>query len=264
MAFSAQANEQFEEQRKIRREHKQTYQLMGGITLLVIGIWIGAQLFGGDAGFTTNLYTEALSIGVTILVLNWFADRRATRQRKEELFLQLGSQSNDFALEAKRQLKIEGWLEEALAQKKFPRANWQGMVLARMDLTHLTLLNANLVCTNLMSADLSNAVLCRSSLSNAFLVDTKLTNANLLDANLTGAVLWFADLTNANLSYANLTDASLLITDLANANFDVNTILPDGTHWTSDTDMSRFTDPTHPQFWGTEKLNTAAYGYGDE
>ena len=31
-------------------------------------------------------------------------------------------------------------------------------------------------------------------------------------------------------------------------------ILPDGTHWTPETDMSRYTDHSHPDFWQPDWL----------
>jgi hypothetical protein len=39
---------------------------------------------------------------------------------------------------------------------------------------------------------------------------------------------------------------------------DETVTLPDGTNWTSDTDMMRFTDPAHPQFWRSDEPNSPA------
>ena len=61
-----------------------------------------------------------------------------------------------------------------------------------------------------------------------------LQQANLWQARLQGATLALADLQVAN---------------LYGAEFDMETVLPDGTGWTPQTDMQRFTDPTHPGFW---------------
>jgi hypothetical protein len=74
-----------------------------------------------------------------------------------------------------------------------------------------------------------------------------LNDANLRTANLRGTNLQGADLSGANLQGAHLTDAI----------FDEDTILPDAeydsgiypSYWTPDTDMARFTDPDHPDFW---------------
>ena len=46
----------------------------------------------------------------------------------------------------------------------------------------------------------------------------------------------------------SLQGADLLGANLQGARFDYTT-LPDGTKWIPDTDMTRFTDPDHPDFW---------------
>jgi uncharacterized protein YjbI with pentapeptide repeats len=60
-----------------------------------------------------------------------------------------------------------------------------------------------------------------------------LSEANLSEANLEGARLRGASLSEARLAGANLQ----------------YTALPDGTSWTPDTDMARFIDFEHPDFW---------------
>jgi uncharacterized protein YjbI with pentapeptide repeats len=57
----------------------------------------------------------------------------------------------------------------------------------------------------------------------------------------------------ANLGEVNLGGANLQGAILKRANLDEFTILPDGTKWTPDTDMARFTDPDHPDFWRPEE-----------
>ena len=62
----------------------------------------------------------------------------------------------------------------------------------------------------------------------------------------------------ANLWSANLKGANLQQANLKNARLDEDTVLPDSkatlnngylSKWTPDTDMSRFTNPEHPDFW---------------
>jgi hypothetical protein len=36
-------------------------------------------------------------------------------------------------------------------------------------------------------------------------------------------------------------------------------VLPDGTRWTPDTDMERFTDPQHPAFWRSDNRHSPAH-----
>jgi hypothetical protein len=69
-----------------------------------------------------------------------------------------------------------------------------------------------------------------------------------------------ADLTLTNLQGADLRRTNLQGADLEVAQFDENTILPDMTKWTPDTDMKRFTDPKHPQFWRSDDPKSPAYG----
>lgn len=58
-----------------------------------------------------------------------------------------------------------------------------------------------------------------------------------------------ANLEKANLEGANLYFANLMGARLNGARFDEKTRLPDGTYWTADTTMLRFTNPTYPDFW---------------
>lgn len=86
------------------------------------------------------------------------------------------------------------------------------------------------------------------NLDHAYLIKANLAYANLdstdlQDANLAGANLAKVNLCRANLANANLTLANLFETGLNGA------ILPDGTEWTFGTDMRRFTDPDHADYW---------------
>lgn len=72
------------------------------------------------------------------------------------------------------------------------------------------------------------------------LADLNLFKANLFYANLRGA-----HLENANLYAAHLKNARID----KSTTFNTETILPDQTDWTPDTNFTRFTDPKHPNFW---------------
>jgi hypothetical protein len=61
---------------------------------------------------------------------------------------------------------------------------------------------------------------------------------------LQGTILSGADLCAANLMLANLQAANL-----SGAQLDERTILPDGEHWSPDSDLCRFTTDLHPLFW---------------
>lgn len=77
----------------------------------------------------------------------------------------------------------------------------------------------------------------------ADLRETALEGADLRQASLVRTVLWRVDL-----RYANLREADLRFADLRRASL-VGATLPDGTKWTPNTDIGRFTNPGHSDFW---------------
>lgn len=97
------------------------------------------------------------------------------------------------------------------------------------------------------AAPLEDAILEGTDFRNANLNAADMRNASLVDANLQGATLRKTSLQGADLTGANLENALLTGTY-----FSTETILPDGTFWSEDTDMDRFTDPNHPDFWRPE------------
>ena len=114
------------------------------------------------------------------------------------------------------------------------------------------------------SANLTSVDLRDANLTEATLIATNLTKATLTGANLTGAIQIGANLNNARLQGADLTGAILIDTnlvgaDLRYAKFDNKTVLPDSgfdnqnetytNYWTPETDMTRYTNSDHPEFW---------------
>lgn len=88
-------------------------------------------------------------------------------------------------------------------------------------------------------------------------------NEYLQDVTLEGVFMKFSNLRNAtlvevNLRGANLREADLEGADLDNTEFDEYTVLPDGTNWGSNTDMTRFTDRNHPDFWRSDRPHSPA------
>lgn len=133
-------------------------------------------------------------------------------------------------------------------------------VLLDVDLQGTQLNDLNLHRVDLSGANLQDAVFCGAYLRGTDLGFANLQNANisshpqlcyasLEEANLSNANLQGALLRNANLRGAHLSGANLLNATLTYVQFDEDTSLPDGTDWTPDTDMTRFTDPEHPDFW---------------
>jgi len=189
--------------------------------------------------FYANVSSELISIVITVLVLDRLNARRAMREQRDELIFLLGSEDNSTALTAARMLRHKRWLQDG-------------------SLKGARLVATNLQGADLVSANLEEANLRLANLSNASLSSVNLDAANLMGANLTNASLSFSNLRNADLTHSNLNGTKLWYTILAGAKFsntqmDENTFLPDGTNWTPDTDMTRFTDPNHPDFWQPDR-----------
>jgi uncharacterized protein YjbI with pentapeptide repeats len=146
-----------------------------------------------------------------------------------------------------------------LQQANLGRANLQGAFLFRANLKKANLSRANLqkanlqeadlIWANLQGANLAGASLQGARLGGANLQEAYLSEADLQEAHLGGADLQEACLTKTNLQGANLSKANLLGAGLVNAILSEDTTLPDGTKWTPNTAMARFTDPDHPDFW---------------
>lgn len=181
----------------------------------------------------------------------------------------------------------DGFLVEAKLNNIFAsRANFDRAQLGYANLSNANLYaasfvnsiiyNANLSGSEMSFIDFHQAQLVRVDLSDAFLFYANLSNANLgcdvvhssegtfsrgsepseTCTNLTNTSLAGSNLTNANLEDAiligaNLEDAMLVGANLNNTLFDEATILPNGSHWTPNVDLSIFTDPNHPEYWDT-------------
>jgi hypothetical protein len=144
-----------------------------------------------------------------------------------------------------------------------PGADLRGAEYQWADLRGADLHGANLEGTDLRGADLDGADLGQANLTEANLTWTSLQQADLCEANLTGADLHYAHLSGADLRGADLRGASLRLVDLEdvdlsgawlegadleNSRMDGVT-LPDGSQWTVRTDLRRFTDARHADFW---------------
>jgi hypothetical protein len=160
------------------------------------------------------------------------AKELAIEQEKERLILQMGSPDNAFAVEAARILKARGWGFKD---------------------------DTTLHGANLRRANLQGARLFEANLRGAYLFEANLRGADLQLVNLQGAYLWLVNLQAAHLLEANLQGANLVEVE-----FDKATTLPDGTKWTSGTEMARFTDPDHPNFWRSDDPDSPAYRGKDD
>ncbi|MBI1282443.1 MAG: hypothetical protein GC179_30230 [Anaerolineaceae bacterium] len=159
---------------------------------------------------------------------------RDDENERAALILQMGSPDHSFAIEAVRMLAAHGWLKNGS--------------LANAHLTH-----ADLEGVNLQDVPLTGARLALTNLRHAKLTHADLRHAYLKGANLQSACLRGADLRGANLNDANLIDAHI---DKA-TQVDTETILPDCTYWEEGNDITRYTDPKHPDFWQPKHHSSA-------
>lgn len=202
-----------------------------GLALAALVVIFGGHLFeyNGALDFSelikslwANVGAELGSIALTVLVIDTLNQRRANVQEKETLIAQLGSRDNFVTRQAIKILWVRNWLRDGSTQGAYL---WEA---------------------NLQEADLGECDLRR----------TELKRANLRRARL-WARLEGADLTDADLEGAMFEDP--YVPDRPPAQFDKTTILPDSANWTQDTDMSRFTDSAHPDFWRSDDSRSPAF-----
>lgn len=179
----------------------------------------------------SNFGIEMVSIALTVIVIDRLNRRRDEQREERELKAQLlrdvRSKVADVAVNAVHQMQERGWLKGKASL-----------------LRGAHLIGANLNGVQLTSANLNSAHLFGANLSGAHLSGANLSDADLRVANLHGSHLFGANLSGAFLS---------------NGSFDETTTLPDGKKWTPGDDLSRFTNPAHPNFWRSDILGTPAY-----
>jgi uncharacterized protein YjbI with pentapeptide repeats len=239
-------------------------------------------------GFARNFSAELYGAAITFLLLDGLVSGRrrlAVRQRREAREGEAQALQERIAQELQQQLRIyvqgqtlsrlraASTVEERalILYEMITNDLLHGAELFRSNLRGAEFLGANLHGANLQEADLLGAALVGANLRDANLTHAHLEEANLLGArlqaaNLRSVTLEGADLRGANLQGANLTRAILEGADLSKAylegadlvgaKFDMLTTLPDGTAWTPNADLARFTDSDHPRFWKREDQDT--------
>jgi uncharacterized protein YjbI with pentapeptide repeats len=260
------------------------------ITGMLLGILI-TPLLELVKNYPTNLFynlvPEALGIFFTVFILDRISEARtearSTEELKKRLLRESRSQSNETAKAAIDYLREERWLTTKDSAPLLTGANLYNAKLQESDLTQANLEAAQLGLANLQKcylggaslkiADLHLANLSESDMVTANLKQAFLRSANLEKANLHRANLQQADFYNANLKSSYLGHANLEQADFEKANlqqaflqdaylynarnlnsarFDTTVILPDKQYWTPNIDMTRYTDPNHPDFWQPE------------
>jgi len=215
--------------------------------LVGIGFWmalVAASLADDCPGLFLNLGTELMGGVAIYFILDHVIgsrERRETEERelqahKKDLIARMSSRVHDVAIAAAEELGRRGWLKDGT-------------------LKGVRLLDARLEGVQLIEAKLQGAILINASLQRAQLSFADLQGAQLFLADLQGAILIGTNFKGADLREANLEKATLPLV----AGFDEKTRLPDWAWWTPHTDMARFTDPQHPQFWRSDVPISPAY-----
>lgn len=251
--------------KQILKDYPSTYPLALGLLILAIGFLLGATWFKGDdngLSYATNLYTELISIGITVIILDRINQWRDDRRLKHNLLEDLKSSSVAPAVNALERLRREGWLDgNSLIDKDLKRANWEGAYIGGLNFENADMRDINLKNTTAFDGQQHQPIIFKK----AYLWGANLQKARLCEANLQQAKLWGANLQQADLEGANLQQADLGGANLTDINWDANQaeysfILPDGTEWTPDEDMGRFTDKNHPEYEETlEIINGIRY-----
>lgn len=114
--------------------------------------------------------------------------------------------------------------------------------------------NLNLQGANFYEADMRGISLEGCNLENAYMIEANLQGANLNQANLQRAELSWANLKGSFLGETDLKGTWLLQANLEDAFlktaiFDYSTRLPDGTRWSIEVPIQRFSDRRWPDFW---------------
>lgn len=159
--------------------------------------------------FYSNIHSELIGIGVTVLILGNADEFIKIRVEKQRIIGQLGSPYHFFSVEAARQLK-KNYKEKI----KLVR----GAILYK----------CNLHGINLDFFDFTGSKLCGSNLRDTSLVRTNFYKADLRDVNFSNADLQQTDMRKAILYGINFEDTySMWKVKLSGAKYDLNTIWPE-------------------------------------
>jgi len=203
----------------------------------------------------TNIYTEIISIGITIVILDRINEYRETQRLKKQLRRDAGSRSNTTALSAIDSMRHEGWLvgkSGLLEKQSLRRSNLDQSYLRYAQLYKTDLYRSSLVEADLIEADMKFSNLTHANLEGAWLYRTQLNGAELSYVNFEKARFGGVNFYGANLKHANLTNVG----SWEGKKPPLVPLLPDGTQWTPDVDMEKFTNPAHPDYPATlKKIN---------
>jgi hypothetical protein len=238
------------------------------------------------SGWLQNFSTEMFGAALTLVLIGRIIGEEDRKRERDENALQLDvlrdavtkavteemrriqkanaiarlQAAKDEPIEVRQLILDEMRSLDLLQGASLRQANLQGAGLRKANLQGADLGDANLQEAGLRDANLHGADLSWTNLQGTDLSWANLQGVGLSRANLRGAYLEGANLYGADLQKADLQEA-----DLADATFDEKTVLPDDepfgerSYWTPETDMARFTDSDHPNFWRSNEKGSPAY-----
>ncbi|MEO0563950.1 MAG: pentapeptide repeat-containing protein [Chloroflexota bacterium] len=195
--------------------------------------------------YYANISSELGSVAITVLIIDYLNDRRQREEEKQRLIRQMGSTERGLAMAAVEELKASGAIKDgSLIGVNLEEAKLSGVRMGRADVRHARMDFADLSGAHLYFANMERADMSGSDLRGTVLTGANLRHADVVAAKLQGALLSEADLTHCKIDRAI---------------FDETTQLPDKSNWSRKTDMRRFTDPHHPEYWRSEMPESPAF-----
>lgn len=246
---------------------------------VVAGILIGLMLFplldlviNNLNELLVGLVPEAIGIVFTVLILDRVYQNHEEKKYKQQIIQEMASLDNSTALRAAETINSKGWAQDgSLIEARLREANLENIRMDSANLHHSHLVGINLRNGKMYRTDFSRVQMSDSDLrygrfnisnfENAMASDVDFRDCNLVSCNFQNAGLFGCDFENANLENADLRGAVLIGANLEGAKLgdeygysftvkiDEDTTLPDGYSWQKNTDLTRFTDPYHPDFW---------------
>ncbi len=261
--------------------------VLGIVALLTAALsqWLsGAKVGVGSrewwVNFVQGISTEMVGAILTGLLFTFIVgtveEIEADAALKTNLVLQLGSPDNGTALEALRELRSHGWHGDGtLRGVNLSGANLRGANLEGVALRETNLINANLQGAVLVGTDLRGADLTGANLQDTVVEEYYLVSSDPSIRDLDAELFFLVAARLEPREYACLramveqevleqeTRSEQLNRALLSLSLpfyvDERTTLPDRTKWMCGTDLKRFIDPEHPDFWRSDNPLSPAY-----
>jgi hypothetical protein len=129
----------------------------------------------------------------------------------------------------------------------FSGTNFRGCNLSVVTFTFCNLKSCDFSFCKAVGADLSQCLCQRTVFEQGDFSRANFSDVNAENTNFNGA----------NVSFATFVGASLIGASFQDVQFNVKTILPDGSSWENPADIERFVDRSHPNFWINPELGSA-------